>query len=218
MGLMGFFAAFLLVAVGIFGASFLAEQAKVVEEDVKSITESDAIALVDAFGNTSDHRFSIIILGGNETIAGADEIGDRHPTILDQGGLVDGWAETMRDNVWKPLNLGVSLQWIILGMFVGCAMGSAGAQARSMFSMLTPKSRASEFYGFFGFLGKSAAMIGTALYAIASSTFDSRVAILSITIVILAGTYLTSRVDLEEGIRVAEEEDARAEAAAKNDA
>ena len=61
-------------------------------------------------------------------------------------------------------------------------------------------------------------MIGTALYAIASSTFDSRVAILSITIVILAGTYLTSRVDLEEGIRVAEEEDARAEAAAKNDA
>ena len=216
IGILGFFAAFLLVAVGIFGASFLADQANVVEEEVKSISESDAVALVDAFDNTSDHRFSIIILGGNETIAGADEIGDRHPTILDQGGLVDGWAETMRDNVWKPLNLGVSLQWIILGMFVGCAMGSAGAQARSMFSMLTPKSRASEFYGFFGFLGKSAAMIGTALYAIASSTFDSRVAILSITIVILAGTYLTSRVDLEEGIRVAEEEDARAEAASDN--
>jgi hypothetical protein len=53
-------------------------------------------------------------------------------------------------------------------------------------------------------------MIGTALYAVASTTFDSRVAILSITLVILAGTYLTSRVDLEEGIRVAEEEDARA--------
>ena len=34
-------------------------------------------------------------------------------------------------------------------------------------------------------------------------------AILSITVVILAGTYLTSKVDLEEGIRVAEEEDAR---------
>jgi hypothetical protein len=53
-------------------------------------------------------------------------------------------------------------------------------------------------------------MIGTALYAVASTTFDSRVAILSITLVILAGTFLTSRVDLEEGIRVAEEEDARA--------
>jgi len=215
LGLMGFFAAFLLVGVGVFGASFLADQATVVEKDVKAISEEDAVALVSAFENTSDHRFSIIILGGNEQIAGADEIGDRHPTMLDQGGMVDGWAELMRDNVWKPLNLGVSLQWIILGMFVGCAMGSAGAQARSMFSMLTPKSRASEFYGFFGFLGKSAAMIGTALYAIASTTFDSRVAILSITIVILAGTFLTSRVDLEEGIRVAEEEDARAFAEAE---
>ena len=32
---------------------------------------------------------------------------------------------------------------------------------------------------------------------------------MTITIVILAGTYLTSKVDIEEGIRVAEEEDAR---------
>jgi hypothetical protein len=60
-------------------------------------------------------------------------------------------------------------------------------------------------------------MIGTFLYGIASSLFDSRVAILTITIVILAGTFLTSRVDLEEGIRVAEEEDARARAEAASD-
>ncbi|HJM44408.1 MAG TPA: MFS transporter, partial [Candidatus Poseidoniaceae archaeon] len=151
--------------------------------------------------------FSIIILGGN--VSGASEVGDTHPTNVDQGGPVDWWATTLRSNVWAPLGISVSLQWIILGLFVGCAMGSAGAQARSMFSVLTPKSRTSEFFGFFGFLGKSAAMIGTALYAIASTTFDSRVAILSITIVILLGTFLTSRVDIEEGIRVAEEEDAR---------
>ena len=99
---------------------------------------------------------------------------------------------------------------------VPSAMGSAGAQARSMFSQLVPETRTSEFFGFFGFLGKSAAMIGTFLYGIASTTFDSRVAILSITVVILAGTYLTSKVDLEEGIRVAEEEDARNRLAAQN--
>ena len=184
------------------------------EKETKSITEEDAVALVAAFDNASNHRFSIIVIGGNETstIAGEDEVGDRHPTMVDQGGPADSWAVMMRDKVWEPLNIGVSMQWIILGLFVGCAMGSAGAQARSMFSMLTPKTRASEFYGFFGFLGKSAAMIGTALYAIASTTFDSRVALLTITVVILAGTYLTSRVDLEEGIRVAQEEDARNEA------
>ena len=210
MGWMGVFAAFLLVGVGIFGASFLADQASVDEKDVNTITEADAVALVAAFEETDGHRFSIIIVGGNDTIAGSSEVGDTHPTIVEQGGPVDWWASTMRSKVWAPLSISVSMQWIILGLFVGCAMGSAGAQARSMFSQLTPKSRTSEFFGFFGFLGKSAAMMGTALYAIASTTFDSRVALLSVTVVILIGTYLTSKVDIEEGIRVAEEEDARA--------
>jgi len=214
MGLMGVFAAFMLVGVGIFGASFLAGQATIEEKEVETISEEDAIALVAAFDGTDDHRFSIIIVGGsdNSTIAGASEVGDVHPTVVDQGGPVDWWASTMRNLVWAPLGISVSLQWIILGLFVGCAMGSAGAQARSMFSQLTPKTRTSEFFGFFGFLGKSAAMIGTFLYGIASTTFDSRVALLSITVVILAGTYLTSKVDIEEGIRVAQEEDARNEA------
>ena len=215
MGWMGVIAAFLLVGVGIFGASFLAEQASEDEvAETKAISEADAIALVAAFDEEDEHRFSIIIIGGPEgsAIAGASEVGNTHPTVVDQGGPVDWWASTMRSMIWAPLGISVSLQWIILGLFVGCAMGSAGAHARSMFSQLTPKSRTSEFFGFFGFLGKSAAMIGTALYAIASTTFDSRVALLSITVVILAGTYLTSKVDIEEGIRVAQEEDARNEA------
>ncbi len=211
-GWKGILAAFLLVGVGLFGASLLADSANPDEaEKVDSITQQQAIDLEASFDETSDHRWSIIIIGGNESIAGSFEIGDTHPSILDPDeNPVDGWAAVMRDNVWAPLGIGVSMQWIILGLFVGCAMGSAGAQARSVFSQLTPKSRTSEFFGFFGFLGKSAAMIGTFLYGIASSTFDSRVAILTITIVILIGTFMVTRIDMEEGIRVAEEEDARA--------
>ena len=196
-----------IVGLGILGASLLADQADEDAVELHNISPADGALIAANFDNASDHRFAIIFVDG--PLAGEDEIGDRHPTIVDQGGPVDGWAEVMRDNVWKPLGITVSLQWIILGMFVGVAMGSAGAQARSMFSQLVPETRTSEFFGFFGFLGKSAAMIGTFLYGIASTTFDSRVAILSITVVILAGTYLTSKVDLEEGIRVAEEEDAR---------
>ena len=196
-----------VVGLGVLGASMLADQADEDEVELHNISPADGALIAANFDNASDHRFSIIFVDG--PLAGQDEIGDRHPTIVDQGGPVDSWAEIMRDKVWEPLGLGVALQWIILGMFVGVAMGSAGAQARSMFSQLVPETRTSEFFGFFGFLGKSAAMIGTFLYGIASTTFDSRVAILSITVVILAGTYLTSKVDLEEGIRVAEEEDAR---------
>ncbi|MBT93273.1 MAG: hypothetical protein CMA60_00405 [Euryarchaeota archaeon] len=216
LGKLGVLAMIFVVIVGILGASFLADQDETKKKETHTINLENATAIVANFDSTSDHRFSILFVGGD--LSGESEIGDRHPTVLDQGGPVDGYAEFMRDNVWEPFNIGVSLQWIILGMFVGVAMGSAGAQARSMFSQLVPETRTSEFFGFFGFLGKSAAMIGTFLYGIASSVFDSRVAILTITIVILAGTYLTSRVDLEEGIRVAEEEDARARAeAAKAD-
>ena len=200
----------LIVLVGLFGASILADEASSEEVVVKQITPLDAAAIVTQFDNTSDHRFSIVFIGGPED--GNATVGDTHPSVVDQGGPVDGYATFMRDNLWAPLGISVSMQWIILGLFVGIAMGAAGAQARSMFSMLIPETRTSEFFGFFGFLGKSAAMIGTFLYGIASSTFDSRVAILTITIVILAGTYLTSRVDLEEGIRVAAEEDRLARA------
>ena len=205
MGWKGALLAFLLVGSGLLGVSMLAEDETVAEEVIPSINAENATAMVAAFDGTSDHRWSIIFIGGPES--GADEIGDTHPTNVDQGGLADGYASWMRSNLWEPLGMGVTAQWITLGMFVGVAMGAAGAQARSMFSMLIPETRTSEFFGFFGFLGKSAAMIGTFLYAIASTQFDSRVAILTITIVILMGTYLTSRIDLEEGMRVADEED-----------
>tara|TARA_B000000532_G_scaffold231528_1_gene213522 strand:- start:19118 stop:21142 length:2025 start_codon:yes stop_codon:yes gene_type:complete len=210
MGWMGVLAIVFLIGVGIVGASFLAGQAETNEKEVLAITEADAASIVSNFENANDHRFSIIFVGGPDSnISGKAEVGDRHPTQVDQGGPIDWWPKTVREYLWAPLGISVSMQWIILGMFVGIAMGSAGAQARSMFTKLIPETRTSEFFGFFGFLGKSAAMIGTFLYGIASSLFDSRVAILSITLVILAGTFLTSRVDLEEGIRVAEEEDAR---------
>ncbi|MCP2503799.1 MAG: MFS transporter [Candidatus Poseidoniaceae archaeon] len=205
MGFKGAILVVFLVMIGLVGGSMLADKASADEDDIKTINADDAAAIVAGFEGAEDHRFSIVFIDGPQD--GQAEVGAQHPTMLDQGGPVDGYADFMRDKVWAPLGITVSLQWIILGLFVGVAMGAAGAQARSMFSMLIPETRTSEFFGFFGFLGKSAAMIGTFLYGIASTTFDSRVAILTITIVILLGTYLTSKVDLEEGMRVAAEED-----------
>ena len=205
MGFKGFVLIMIVVMIGLIGGSMLADKATDDEDVPKTINADDAAAMVANFEGAEDHRFAIIFVDGPQD--GQAEVGAQHPTMVDQGGPVDGYAEFMREKVWAPFGITVSLQWIILGLFVGVAMGAAGAQARSMFSMLIPETRTSEFFGFFGFLGKSAAMIGTFLYGIASTTFDSRVAILTITIVILMGTYLTSKVDLEEGMRVAAEED-----------
>jgi UMF1 family MFS transporter len=210
MGIAGLLLILLLSGVVMFGASMMfTEDVEEKDKSSSTLTEAEALSMVSVFDNVSEHRFSIHFLGGNALIDNKGEIGEQHPTMVDQGGMFDWWPETMRDAVWKPLGIGVSLQWIILGFFVGCVMGAAGAQARSMFTMLIPKSRTTEFFGFFGFIGKAAAMLGPFLYAAAVAWFDSRVAIMSIVVVIIVGSFLCSRVDLEEGMRMADEEDAR---------
>ena len=88
-------------------------------------------------------------------------------------------------------------------------MGAAGAQARSMFTMLIPKSRTTEFFGFFGFIGKAAAMVGPFLYAAAAGYFDDRMAIMTIVVVIITGSYLCAKVDLEKGMKMADDYDAQ---------
>lgn len=170
----------------------------------KHLSRNEAAALVTAMHNMTDHRFSFFFSEGPQD--GEYSVGDHHPTQI-SGGPVDFWPNAMRTYVWGPLGMGAPLQWIFLGMVVGCVMGAAGAQARSMFTLLIPETRTTEFFGFFGFIGKAAAAIGPIIYAISSGMFDSRVAVLSVTVVILIGTYLTSRIDLEEGYLAAVAED-----------
>lgn len=210
MGWLGLALCFILVGGSIFATSLLTDKTALSEGDTtNSIDAENATLMIATFEDTEDHRFSILFIGGEDNISGMDEVGERHPTNVDQGGPIDWWPTTLRKYVWKPLGLGVNLQWMILGIFVGCAIGAAGAQARSMFTRLIPETRTTEFFGFFGFIGKAAAMIGPFLYALAVSQFDSRVALLTIAIVILLGTLLASCVNLEEGERVAAMEDAR---------
>lgn len=87
-------------------------------------------------------------------------------------------------------------------------MGGSQALARSMFGMMVPESRATEFFGFFGFIGKAASVIGPWVYFLMSTVVDDRMGVLSILIIILIGTVIMCWVDVEEGIKVAKEEDA----------
>ena len=207
MGYVGLVIILLLSCVVMAGASIFSEDVAEEDKATYKLTPAEAELMVAAFDNASDHRFSIHFEGG--PVDGSAEVGNQHPTMLDQGGYMDWWPETMRDKVWAPLGISVSMQWIILGFFVGCVMGAAGAQARSMFTMLIPKSRTTEFFGFFGFIGKAAAMVGPFLYAAAAGYFDDRMAIMTIVVVIITGSYLCARVDLEKGMKMADDYDAQ---------
>jgi UMF1 family MFS transporter len=78
---------------------------------------------------------------------------------------------------------------------------------------MVPETRSAEFFGFFGFFNKTASMIGPLLYAVMSHAFDSRVGIFSISLLIIGGAILLRKVDVEDGIAVANAEDERNRAA-----
>ena len=73
--------------------------------------------------------------------------------------------------------------------------------------MLVPKTKTAEFFGFFGFMGKAAAVFGPFIYALTASSMDSRVGLMSILLVIVLGWILFPFINIEEGIRVAKQVD-----------
>ncbi len=162
--------------------------------------------LINLLSSMSESRFSASILGGeldNQKIVGID-----HPTSLGDG-ILDVIPETVRDNVWGPLGISVGFQFLLLGCGMGTLLGGSQGLARSMFGQMVPETRSAEFFGFFGFFGKVAALIGPLLYATMTIMFDSRVGVLSISMLILIGALMMRMVDVEEGRADAQAEDAR---------
>ena len=157
-------------------------------------------------GSVDNTRFSVSVLGGS--LDGKTNVGEDHPTNLGDGVLdsIPIWA---RDNIWKPLGMGVFLQFIVLGCFMGTLLGGSQGLARSLFGQIVPETRSTEFYSFLGFFNKVAAFLGPTLYFFMAVMYDSRAGIFSIAILLLLGAILLYRVDIEAGIKDAEAEDIR---------
>jgi UMF1 family MFS transporter len=75
---------------------------------------------------------------------------------------------------------------------------------------MVPRDRSSEFFGFFGVSEKFAGIIGPLVFTgtIALSG-SSRGAVLSVIVFFIAGAIVLSRVDVDEGQRVARHADLR---------
>jgi UMF1 family MFS transporter len=74
---------------------------------------------------------------------------------------------------------------------------------------MSPASKSGEFFGLFGIMEKFSGVIGPLLFAFAAAQFgSSRPAILSLIAFFIVGGYLLTRVNVAEGQRVAQQEDA----------
>lgn len=101
--------------------------------------------------------------------------------------------------------------FLILGLMVGMVQGGTQALSRSLFASMIPRHRSGEFFGFWGVFEKFAGIFGPLIFsAVVTVAGSSRTAILAIAAFFVIGGYLLSRVDVEEGQRVARAEEAAA--------
>jgi len=76
----------------------------------------------------------------------------------------------------------------VLAVAVGLVQGGVQSLSRSYFGRLVPEGKSSEFFGFYNMMGKFAAVLGPLLMAVtARLTGDSRLSILSILVLFIAG-------------------------------
>ena len=172
-----------------------------------AVLEKDSAAgLLRAVDGDEETAWTLSIRGGE--LDGQSAVGQAHPSALGRGPL-DWWPSLVRRHLWAPLGLDAGYQWLLLGVSVGGVIGGSQALARSLFAQITPQSRSGEFFSFFGFMSRASSVFGPMIYVVATALFDTRVAVTSILLIIVAGTVALRWVDVEEGMRVADLENAR---------
>lgn len=86
-------------------------------------------------------------------------------------------------------------EFFALAIVIGLVQGGVQSLSRSLYGRLVPAGKAGEFFGFYNLMGKAAAILGPLLTGVvALTTGDSRLAIVSISILFVIGAAFLSRV------------------------
>jgi UMF1 family MFS transporter len=96
------------------------------------------------------------------------------------------------------------IHFFLLAFLVATVLGGSQALSRALFARMIPHDRTSEFFGFYAVSERFATIFGPALFTISVMvTGSSRAAILAIIGLFIAGAYVLSLVNEEEGTRAA---------------
>jgi UMF1 family MFS transporter len=95
--------------------------------------------------------------------------------------------------------------FFILAAMIATVQGGAQALSRALFSRLVPADRTSEYFGFFAIAERFATILGPLVFYVSvTMTGSSKTAILAILGFFVAGAWVLSLVDEEEGTRAAQ--------------
>ena len=94
--------------------------------------------------------------------------------------------------------------FFVLAALVATVQGGAQALSRALFSRMIPANKTSEFFGFFAVAERFATVLGPLVFTVSVAlTGSSRSAVLAILLFFVAGAWLLSLVDEQEGVRAA---------------
>lgn len=100
-------------------------------------------------------------------------------------------------------------QFWVLGAAVATVQGGSQALSRSMIGKMMPKSKSAEFYGFFSVFEKFASILGPFIFGVVSRIMnESRLSIASLIVFFILGIFILTKVNMERGIEVAQQEEA----------
>ena len=86
--------------------------------------------------------------------------------------------------------------FFVVGNLAGLAIGSCQAGSRAVVSLLSPRDRAAEFFGFWGVFGKFAAVVGPIFMGVLADVFDLRIAVASTLVFFVAGLIVLRTVQM----------------------
>lgn len=91
-------------------------------------------------------------------------------------------------------------QFWILGVVLALVLGGTQSVSRAMMGMMTPKTRAAEFFGFFNLSGKATSFMGVFLFGLITLlTGDMRLSMLSLLVFFVLGWVIVSFVNVKRG-------------------
>lgn len=149
-----------------------------------------------ALGFTSSHLITALLLVQFIGFPSALAFGWLGERIGPKRGILIGLSVYVGITIWAYF---ISQVWEFYGIAIAIGVVQGGVQAlsRSLYARLIPPDSAAEFFGFYNFLGKFAAVIGPVMMGwVAIATGSTRISILSILVLFIAGGLLLMKVDV----------------------
>jgi len=136
-----------------------------------------AVFATQALGMTQPEIIQLFILLQIAGVAGALGFGYVQDQIGAKIALIASLALWTGVCIWAWRCAGKT-EFFLIGILAGAAMGSLQSASRAVVATLTPVGRAGEFFGYWGFFGKLAGIVGPLAFGWMTTATDVRQAIL----------------------------------------